>query len=398
MKKVILCLLVLLLVGAAYFFGGLNASKIISVPPANWTEDSQAGEAWRELLVSMEAAGAEVFSSTDNTRERLDGLLFLTHLLSASLEMKLSKGDHAQPRFTDWMGTYRKFLGDSPDATYHTAEISSKYSYEVSGNIGDAEYLGFMLYGKAFNGWNKAAANVSQESITFDEEGNFTIILSNEKPSSNDVDWLQMGDDIHMIMVRQYFHDRVNSREASLHIRNLNPDEPGFSSDPEVAAALQKSTTFFNETLNGAIALASMMSARPNNPEPPKSYNQDFAGIFYPTFDNKYLGGWFQLEEDEALVIEGEVPDAPYWSVSLQNRWMQSLDYLHYQTALNDHQIKTRNGRYRIVISSRKPDAENWLDTSDYREGILAIRHQMSASELTTPTLTLMKFDQLQAL
>ncbi|MEE4659296.1 MAG: hypothetical protein V2J89_02440, partial [Halieaceae bacterium] len=153
-------------------------------------------------------------------------------------------------------------------------------------------------------------------------------------------------------------------------------------------------TTFFNETVDGAIALADMMAQAPNSIDPPKSYSADFGGVFYPTFDNDYYGGWFYLEDDEALVVEGDVPDAPYWGVSLQNRWLQSLDYEHYQVGLNDHQIKTVNGRYRVIVSHQKPATGNWLDTAGHREGLLAVRYQL-ARNADKPTLTVVKFADL---
>ena len=93
-------------------------------------------------------------------------------------------------------------------------------------------------------------------------------------------------------------------------------------------------------------------------------------------------------------MIEGAVPDAPYWGVSLQSRWMQSLDYKHYQIELNDHQITTKNGRYRIVVSHRQPPSGNWIDTAGKREGLLSIRYQLSQGS-EKPTLTLVKFKQL---
>ncbi len=395
MKKTILLSVALALLAAAYFFGRMNATKVVSAPPANWTEDSLSAEAWRELLVSLEAAGATVFSTTDDSQNRLDGLQQLADLLSVSLEMKVSKRNVAEPKFTNWMSGYRKILGDSPDAVYHTAEISPAYQYEVTGNIGETDYLGFMLYGTGINGWNRAAANLGKDALRTDENGRFRIVLSKDKPAVNDGNWLALEDDIHMIMVRQYFHDRPNSAEATFHIRNLDPVDYQTPDDKTVAENIREATEFFNRTLSGVVALTQMISAEPNSAEPPKGYNQDFAGIFYPTHDNQYLGTWFKVAQDEALVIEGDVPDAPYWSASLQNRWLQSLDYDHHQVSLNNTQIKTSNGRFRIVLSQQKPEHENWLSTAGYEEGLLAIRYQQPRSATTPPTLTLVKFVNL---
>ena len=73
---------------------------------------------------------------------------------------------------------------------------------------------------------------------------------------------------------------------------------------------------------------------------------------------------------------------------------MQSLETEHYQVSLNDQQIVSENGRYRVVVSARQPPSGNWLDTAGRREGLLAIRYQLSEYS-EEPTLTLVKFDQL---
>ena len=83
-----------------------------------------------------------------------------------------------------------------------------------------------------------------------------------------------------------------------------------------------------------------------------------------------------------------------YWSVSLQNRWMQSLDYQNYQVGLNNHQIETEDGRYRIIVSAQQPETGNWIDTAGTREGLLAIRYQLS-QDSPPPTLSLLKFSEL---
>lgn len=395
MKKILLAATLCLLTAIAYALGTLNASRTITIPPAAWAEGSEAAHAWRQFVISLEAGGARVFAANKDPQQRLDGLVYLAQLATASLEMKLAKGDTLNPRFTDWMSDYRKFLGDSPDAIYHTAEISAEFEYEITGNIGDAEYLGLMIYGKGVNNWNRAAANISNENIVFDESGNFTIILSNGTAVDPDTNWLQLEQDSHMVMVRQYYHGRSGKNQAKFTIRNLEPPANAQLTENEIASKFASATTFFNNTLDGAIALVGMLAGSPNSIDPPKSYSPDFGGVFYPTSDNLYYGSWFTLEDDEALIVEGAVPDAPYWGVSLQNRWLQSLDYEYHPVALNDHEIHTENGRYQIVVSHRRPPSDNWLSTTGNREGLLSIRYQQ-AKDSEKPSLKVVKFDELK--
>ncbi len=378
MRKILLILLGVILIVLAYFFGTLRGSDTIVTPPAEWVEGSESAQAWRELSVSMEVASAKIFANTSHPRERQDGLLYLSQLLAASLEMKVSKGDRAHPAFTDWMGDDRKMLGDSPDAVYHSAEISADHSYEITGNRGDAEYLGVILYGRGLNGWNRPAENINHETLNFDSDGNFKIVISQSEPADALTNWLKLEADIHMVMVRQYFHDRPGKTEARFDIRNLEASPRQKPSDAILAGRMNEATQFFNESLNGTLALAEMLIETPNSSTPPKRYNQDFGGIFYPTEDNQYLGTWFSLAPDEALIIGGDAPDVDYWSVALQNRWLQSLDFKNYQVSLHNRQITIKDGRYRIVIAAEEPSDGNWLDTAGYESGLVAIRYQLA--------------------
>ena len=93
-----------------------------STPPEAWSENDDIAKAWHELSVSMEAAGAELTVIARDAHDKEEGFQALSSLLSAALEMKLTKGDPLRPAFTDWMSNHRKFLGDSPDAIYLTAK------------------------------------------------------------------------------------------------------------------------------------------------------------------------------------------------------------------------------------------------------------------------------------
>ena len=116
-----------------------------SHPAGAWSENDDIAIAWHELSVSMEAAGAELMAIA-GTRDKEEGFQALSSLLSKLTEMKLTKGDPLRPAFTDWMSNHRRFLGDSPDAIYLTAEISGNLDYEITGNKADVHYLGIMLY------------------------------------------------------------------------------------------------------------------------------------------------------------------------------------------------------------------------------------------------------------
>ena len=85
---------------AAYYNQHLSGSMV---------KNDDIAKAWHELSVSMEAAGAELMATVRGAHDKKEGFQALNSLLSAALEMKLTKGDPLRPAFTDWMSNHRKF-------------------------------------------------------------------------------------------------------------------------------------------------------------------------------------------------------------------------------------------------------------------------------------------------
>ena len=106
----------------------------------------------------------------------------------------------------------------------------------------------------------------------------------------------------------------------------------------------------------------------------------------FPTPDNEYVGGWYKLEEDEALVMEGRAPECAYWSVQLCSRWLESRDFVNRQIILNHSQIKLETGgRFRIVVAHRDFGEVNQLDTAGHREGGVIFRWLLPIGEWSQP-------------
>ena len=95
-----------------------------------------------------------------------------------------------------------------------------------------------------------------------------------------------------------------------------------------------------------------------------------------PTPAIQYSGQWFDgLGDDEAIVIEGTVPDCRYWSISLLTRFMESGDWVHHPVALTGRDIGGAAGeRFRVVVAHADPGAGPWLATTGLTSGNLAVR------------------------
>ena len=444
---------ILIVASVSYTLGNFNARDTIRRPDMSWALGSAAAIKISDLSISLEHAANAIRKRNPEASEADLGKAYdyLSGLLAASVEMQIAKGDPLQPAFTNWMSDYRKFLGDSPDAIYSTAPIDADSKYEVAITTGSADYLGFVVYGRSpITGWNRVADSTSivpdaensvfrirltsessqetSESKTLDtplekstgstkgaegikgaesapsidsHDGISEAQMQGTEPGSQQLT-LTLSDSSHLIMVREYFFDSEPRQPSRLTIKRLGSavtpitgviTQTGTSTQSatpfETRAA--NAVNFFNQTWQGSLALADALKETTNSFDRPATVSPDFVGIFYPTPDNDYHGGSFSLAPGETLVVEGEVPTAAFWSITLQDHWMQSIESSGQPASLKGSEITNRNGRYRVWISDTPPpEGEDWLHTGGESEGLVAIRYLLS-DNATAPTAKLLK-------
>ena len=106
-----------------------------------------------------------------------------------------------------------------------------------------------------------------------------------------------------------------------------------------------------------------------------------------------YHEGLFDLGDDEALLVEAHLPEGcDYFSWSLTDRMLVTLDWTHAQTSLNRSQASVDDdGVLRVVVAGADPAVHNWMDTTGYRRGVLQCRETGSAepSAITTRVVPL---------
>ena len=412
---------VIIVASISYTLGNFNARDTISRPEMSWALGSATAIKISDLSISLEhAANAIRMHDPDMSEDELAKAYdYLSGLLAASVEMHIAKGDPFQPAFTNWMSDYRKFLGDSPDAVYSTAPINGGIEYEIEINTGSADYLGLVVYDRSpLTGWNRVADSVSvipetdnsdfrirltagpihevmQSSITSADNNKFTAPVSDvskaivaRTSASRQRLALNVNDGSHMIMVREYFFDSGPRQPSSLKITALAKDEAINTTEVESTpfeTRAKNAVNFFNQTWQGSLALADALKTTANSFDRPATVSPDFVGIFYPTPDNDYHGGSFSLASGEALIVEGTVPTASFWSITLQNHWMQSIEANGQPASLTGNQITNRQGKYRVWISdTAPPSGEDWLDTQGETDGLVAIRYLLT-DNVTSP-------------
>ncbi|BBY21669.1 hypothetical protein MSTO_18740 [Mycobacterium stomatepiae] len=88
-----------------------------------------------------------------------------------------------------------------------------------------------------------------------------------------------------------------------------------------------------------------------------------------------YVMGRFELEPDEAFVVDLSDGGAEYFTVPLSNIWGTTLDLVDRTGSLNKAQsVPNQDGTYTYVISPVDPGVANWIDSDGLHEAILTLR------------------------
>jgi hypothetical protein len=351
--------------------------------------DVEMSAAWAHLLDRLKAAEQLVVSAPVN-RNRTDYASGMRHLM-----VLLAVGVDEALRFdpdpvlsvgrtsTDDILTWGM---ECPDCIYLRATLRGGETYRLSGNRGTARYVGLQtMDGIA------STTNCLVDDLEVDADGNFEAILSADHHEGN---FLKVEGAHPTLVVRHFFYDWDTEKPSSLQIERIGTEvEPQDRSvDPDVAVGRQLNALgeFVHDNLKFFLDF---------NAGPP-------ANGFMPAIDRTAIGaaaenrpviGRFELEPDEALILEVEPPKGVYWSYSLGNQWWETIHYGRHQSSLNAHQANVdSDGVLRVVVSSRDPGVANWLDAAGHSNGAMILRC-VRTETAPTPTTRVVKFTDIDS-
>ena len=347
-------------------------------------------EAWAKVMGQLSEAGLRIDALTEGREpvERAEGYRFLTRVMSAMIDFSM-EAEGQRPAFVRVMTPTRKFYGDCPDTMYHRATLRSGLDYRISGQRGGCIYLAFCVYGLRGKR-NAILANVSDAELVFESDGSFEIILSAERPEVA-ANWLRLEPAAATLVARQYFADWATETPARFNIEPLEPVGPPPAPQPdEMARRLRALGESVSRTLRATEVATAEWIKQPNE----ISFDSEADGLasLFATPDNQYVGGWYKLAEDEALVMTGRAPKCRYWGIQLWSRWLESREFLYRPVCLNHSQVKLEaDGSFRIAVAHRNPGTPNWLDTAGHAEGGVVFRWLLPEDEIERPTFCVEK-------
>ncbi len=339
-----------------------------------FVEPAMSGRAWEEFCDSLKRAGRIVLErSPDSDLDRAEGYRYLTRLTRMGLRLCLEYADPSAPQLIRYMDPTQKFGVDNPDQLYQWARISGRHDYRLSGPRGTVGYIGIGVYaGSAARGGRRTVAHVNANDLVVGEDGTLDVVLSAHEHGGN---WIALEPDTTTLLVRQTMNDRATEVPAALTLECLDRKGPPAALD---SARLVKGLRRAAAQVEGSAALFADLSdrwkERPNylHPSDRRVAEQSFGDP-----DLYYMGGYWRLASDEALVIEFTPPECHYWGFLLCNYWTESLEYRYRQVSVNKHSACYRSdGSVEIVVAHSDPGlaGASWIDTEGHTEGTMTLR------------------------
>lgn len=334
--------------------------------------------AWDAFTETLNTLGRDALAAAPNEAERVDGLRFILRQLAYREEQFLEFPSGTTPELFFAESPTRKVFADCPDTIYHQFSVGAGSTYRVTGTRGASPYISFTAYRAGVT--DRVVADLHDGELEIATDGTFSLLVGG---AAQDRNWLDLGADAAFVIIREYTHDRANGVKATFVVEQLTPDlghrpEPDAARMTSVLGLLGLGLGFVNDA---TMRLSDELRLRPNvMNEAAAELVSEMAG----TPHNHYQLCAVELGTGQALQLELTPPPCRYWSVHLNNYWLESPEFRDGQrVCINDSQaVREADGRVKILVGPDDPGVENWLDTKGRTETILLARYLLPEAEL----------------
>ena len=351
-----------------------------------------------EYLPDLEKAVAELANSwhPDDPNYRAD----MYRQTLCSLSYSYFAYFHADAEHPDWAPLWNPVytLQPNPDDIYLYAPIRGDLTYCISGNAGTVKLITFTAR-KGLVGLiddlseMRDAVHLDQRDVDIAADGEFEVIFSAQpKPEGHKGNWVQFHPDVDMFMVRYRSYDWENEVDPRISIECLDkvPPKPRLDVD-QIMSRIKLMAGFPARYAKTFMKMQNDIKASVGvNHFEPVSYQGSMTRQIY-------LPAVFQFDEDEALILETDLPKLrEYWNFQLNDPYFNAIEYVYRLSHTNGHFAHVASdGRFYAVISLADPGVPNWLDPAGFTEGTIYGRWYDCDSH-PTPTIKRVKFADIR--
>jgi hypothetical protein len=324
----------------------------------------------------------------------------------------------------DWYGLSvggSRLLYDNPDTIYRFIPVNKTSEYVLTGRLYEgipADTTFSVLEG---------TSGVTSTILTLDDldvspDGSFVITVSGAAATPGQKNHLQLTSSSTLIAARNTLGDwaveepmelevqRVSGPPNSLFAQlggfvllgSLVNDNPLLASlaslIPPLAIAeapiVRGTLTALLMVVRGANTEAKYMALATTDPatgelRPPNVMTAPASNAEFLA-NQLQSNGYFQLADDQALILTIDPASAGFFTVPVYDDWTITGDYWNEQTSLNNYQsVRNLDGTtYTMVVSPTDPLVRNWVSTGGLNQGIISMRFQnLNPNSPDTPTV-----------
>ena len=301
-----------------------------------------------------------------------------------------------------------RILYDNPDTIYRFMGVNKTSSYVITGRFTGEEMPAETTFSVLTGLSGTTASVLNGKKLVLNPDGSFTITVSGS-PTGPGPNHIQLPSDTTLIAVRNTLSDWNKQDPMSLSIMRVSgppnslfsqlggfavpfigplvTDNPLLTTLVSLVPPLPDQPPLLRGTVTAVImALGLQMESKyiaVATTDPTTGERRQPNVLTNPTRNAEFLAtqmqsaGYFQLEDDQALVVTIDPGNAGYFVVPVTNDWTITDNYWDQQTSLNISQAKKNlDGTYTIVISPDDPGVWNWVSTGGLNQGTISIRFQ----------------------
>jgi hypothetical protein len=270
--------------------------------------------------------------------------------------------------FVQTCGYFQHTGSPNPDTTYRSARVDDAGTYRLTGERGTA----WQVTITPFDDSMRSSEPYDLSEVAHGPDGRFDVIVSRRRPPGHDGDWWPLEPGTTSLWLRAVSDRWGEETEPRVAITRTDAGRRSRPSPESIARRLGAvAPTVERMVAYGVRHVDDLRAAGFVNRLRLVDYASS-GGI--PR--QSYHEGIFELADDEALVVEAFLPaGCSYFSWSMTDRLLVTLDWMNAHTSLNRSQATVGDGVLRVVVSGTDPGVRNWLDTAGHPTGVLQCRH-----------------------
>ncbi len=365
--------------------------KLVETAPSNARDVAQL---WGAYCRRLEAIGRDVIEryAAESAEQAAEAIIHLTRLARTSLEWQVESSDSKHPRLMWYDRSCAAAAPYAPniDNSYLLVRVDAAESYRLALDVDAIDEINISAHtGSPYDG--NMAVYGDLNLCDLDIDGSRGQILFSR--ARREGAWFELPKGVEYLFIRFYYWNWDRTQPPAIEFERLGDDavRPPYTPPRELLQRLTAAAHWLEGVMRFGHRFGEhfLEGGTANVPGP-------LRGVAGGGGKIRYGGLRFDLQREEALIIEFEPPQARYWSIQWQKLpWGDPIDSMHHLMSFNQTQARIDDdGRVRVVISHEDPAIQNWLDTGGRRCGLVMYRWIWSTSE-PLPTARVAKMSEL---